>query len=69
MDVFGPGRYYYGTFLLLGNSVRPTHNLEVSVGDRKSLLVDARPHLALGEGVWVFALLFHGVRGLRVYCT
>ena len=49
--------------------MRPPHKVEVSVGDRESLLVDARPHLALGEGVWVFALLFHGVRGLRVYCT
>ena len=24
------------------------------MGDRKSLLVDARPHFALGDGVWVF---------------
>ena len=26
----------------------------MSVGDRKSLLVDAFPHFALGDGVWGF---------------
>ena len=37
-------------FPLLGYSVRPLHKLDLSVGDRKSLLVDARPHLPLGGG-------------------
>ena len=37
-----------------GHSVRHPHKVELSVGDRKSLLVDARPRFALGDGVWDF---------------
>ena len=41
-------------FSLLGHYMRPPHKVEVSVDDRKSLLVDARPRFALGDGVWDF---------------
>ena len=34
--------------------MRPQHKAEVSVGDRKSLLIDLRPRFALGDGVWRF---------------
>ena len=34
--------------------MRPPHKMEVSVGDKKNLLVDARPLFALGDGVWGF---------------
>ena len=33
--------------------MRPLHKLEVSVDDRKSLLVKSRPFFDLGNGVWV----------------
>ena len=50
--------------------MRPPHKVEVSVGDRKSLLVDAHLCFALGDGVLgFFALLFQGFMGLRVYYT
>ena len=39
-------------FSPLGHSVRPLHKVEVSVGDIKSLLVNARPCFNLGDGVW-----------------
>ena len=39
-------------FPLLGHYVRPPHKAEVSVGDRKILLIDAFPHFPLGDGVW-----------------
>ena len=41
-------------FLPLGHSVSPHHKVEVSVGDRKCLFIDARPWFALGGGVWGF---------------
>ena len=41
-------------FSSLDHSVRHPHKMEVSVGDRKSPLVDARPRFALGDGVWGF---------------
>ena len=34
--------------------MRPPYKVEVSVVDRKSLLVDVRPRFALGDGVWIF---------------
>ena len=54
MGVFGLVGCVISHFPPLGNSVRPPNKVEVSVGNRKSLLVDARPHFALGGGVWVF---------------
>ena len=61
---FWPGRYCYSTFFSpLGHYVRPTHKVEVSVGDRKSLLVDARPHFAIGVVFWVFCPSVPGCQG------
>ena len=54
-------------FSPLWNYVRPPYKVEVSVGDRKSLLIDARPRFDLGDGLGVFALLFQGVGGIIVY--
>ena len=34
--------------------MRPSNKVEVSVGDRESLLVDTHPFFALGDGVWGF---------------
>ena len=53
----------YHIFSPLGYSVRPPQKVEVSVGDRKSLLINANPHFALGDGVWVFLPLFSRVLG------
>ena len=36
----------------LGRYTSPLHRVEVYVGDRKSLLIDARPRFDLGDGVW-----------------
>ena len=40
----------------------------MSVGDRKSLIIYARPHFPLGDEVWEdFSLLIYDVGGLIVY--
>ena len=45
--------------------MRPLHKVEVSVGDRKSLLVNARPHFALGDGVCFFFFCSRVLGGLE----
>ena len=50
-------------FSLLHHSVRPPHKAEVSVGDRKSLLVDARASFAIGDGVLGFLPFCYRVLG------
>ena len=55
-------------FSPLVHSVRHPHKVELSVGDRKSFLVDAHPRLPLGDGFWeFFALLIQSVGGLNIY--
>ena len=49
--------------------MRPPHKVEVSVGDRESLLVDARPSFTLGYGVWVFLPFCYRVLGGLKYTT
>ena len=34
--------------------MRPPYKMEVSVVNRKSLIIDARPRFTLGDGVWFF---------------
>ena len=63
MVFFGLAGTVIAHFSPLGHYVRPTHKVEVSVGDRKSLLVDARPHFAIGVVFWVFCPSVPGCQG------
>ena len=47
----------------------PPHKVELSVGDRKSLIVDTRPLLPLGDGVWGFFSSLSRVLGGSIYTT
>ena len=51
----------------LGYSVRHPHKVDLSVGDRKSLLVKAHPRLTLGDGVWGFLTFLSRVLGGLTY--
>ena len=52
-----------------GHSVRHPHKVELSVSDRKSLLVDGQPCLPLGDGVWGFWPFLSRVLGGLTYTT
>ena len=50
-------------FSPLVHSVRPPQKVKVSVGDRKSLLVDARPCFIIDDRVWGFLTCYSRVLG------
>ena len=56
-------------FSPLVHSVRHPHKVELSVGYRKSFLVDVHPRLPLGDGVWGVLPFLSRVLGGLTYTT